>query len=151
MPDPLVLLANAAGKVSRIALQLGGRGGTALPGLIALRIDPDFIAAVTSELAHGVVLVSGTNGTDSYLAGTPTTPGDYRFTVVVTDGSAPQQSVTVPMTLSGPVVGVETDVVHFVHMKLLLSVPSAVHESETAGDLGADVPPLARAVRRAPS
>jgi UDP-N-acetylmuramyl tripeptide synthase len=62
VPDPLALLANAAGKLTRLALQLSGRGGTALPGLIALTIDPDFIAAVTTELAHGVVLVSGTNG-----------------------------------------------------------------------------------------
>jgi UDP-N-acetylmuramyl tripeptide synthase len=62
VPDPLALLANAAGKVTRIALQLGGRGGTALPGLVALTIDPDFVAAVTAELSHGVVLVSGTNG-----------------------------------------------------------------------------------------
>jgi UDP-N-acetylmuramyl tripeptide synthase len=62
VPDPLTLLANAAGKVTRFGLQLSGRGGTALPGLVALTIDPDFIAAVASELAHGVVLVSGTNG-----------------------------------------------------------------------------------------
>ena len=62
MPDTLALLANGAGKLARLALQLSGRGGTALPGLIALKIDPDFIAAVASELAHGVVLVSGTNG-----------------------------------------------------------------------------------------
>src|SRR5688572_23441389 len=55
-------MANAAGRLARVALQLSGRGGTALPGLIALTIDPDFIAAVASELAHGVVLVSGTNG-----------------------------------------------------------------------------------------
>jgi len=62
VPDPLALLANAAGKVARVGLQLSGRGGTALPGLVALTIDPDFIAAVGGELAHGVVLVSGTNG-----------------------------------------------------------------------------------------
>jgi UDP-N-acetylmuramyl tripeptide synthase len=62
VPDPLALLANAAGKVTRIGLQLSGRGGTALPGLVALTIDPDFIAAVASEFTHGVVLVSGTNG-----------------------------------------------------------------------------------------
>ena len=62
MPDTLALLANAAGKLARFGLQLSGRGGTALPGLIALKIDPDFIGAVASELAHGVVLVSGTNG-----------------------------------------------------------------------------------------
>jgi len=62
VPDPLALLANAAGKITRFGLQLSGRGGTALPGLVALTIDPDFIGAVASELAHGVVLVSGTNG-----------------------------------------------------------------------------------------
>jgi UDP-N-acetylmuramyl tripeptide synthase len=62
VPDPLALIANTAGKVARLLLQLSGRGGTALPGLIALTLDSDFIAAVASELAHGVVLVSGTNG-----------------------------------------------------------------------------------------
>ncbi|TME88190.1 MAG: DUF1727 domain-containing protein [Chloroflexi bacterium] len=62
MPDPLALLANTAGKLTRLGLQLTGRGGTALPGLVALTIDPDFIGAVASELAHGVVFVSGTNG-----------------------------------------------------------------------------------------
>jgi UDP-N-acetylmuramyl tripeptide synthase len=62
VPDTLALLANAAGKLARHGLQLSGRGGTALPGLIALTIDPDFIAALGSELAHGVVIVSGTNG-----------------------------------------------------------------------------------------
>ena len=62
MPDPLARLANAAGKLTRLGLQISGRGGTALPGLVALTIDPDFIAALASDLAHGVVLVSGTNG-----------------------------------------------------------------------------------------
>jgi UDP-N-acetylmuramyl tripeptide synthase len=62
VPDPLARLANAAGKLTRLGLQISGRGGTALPGLVALTIDPDFIAALASDLAHGVVLVSGTNG-----------------------------------------------------------------------------------------
>jgi len=62
VPDPLARLANAAGKLTRIGLQISGRGGTALPGLVALTIDPGFIAALASDLAHGVVLVSGTNG-----------------------------------------------------------------------------------------
>jgi UDP-N-acetylmuramyl tripeptide synthase len=62
VPDRLALLANAAGKLTRLALRSSGRGGTALPGLVALTIDPDFISAVTSGLGHGVVLVSGTNG-----------------------------------------------------------------------------------------
>jgi UDP-N-acetylmuramyl tripeptide synthase len=62
VPDPLARLANVAGKLTRLGLQITGRGGTALPGLVALTIDPDFIAALASDLAHGVVLVSGTNG-----------------------------------------------------------------------------------------
>src|SRR5436190_19188312 len=62
MPDALAALANAAGKVTRLGLQVAGRGGTALPGLVTLQLDPNFIAAVTKELPHGVVLVSGTNG-----------------------------------------------------------------------------------------
>jgi UDP-N-acetylmuramyl tripeptide synthase len=62
VPDPLARLANVAGKLTRLGLQITGRGGTAFPGLVALTIDPDFIAALASDLAHGVVLVSGTNG-----------------------------------------------------------------------------------------
>jgi len=62
MPDALAKLANAAGKITRFGLQATGRGGTALPGLVTLQLDPNFIAAVTGSLPHGVVLVSGTNG-----------------------------------------------------------------------------------------
>ena len=62
MPDALATLANAAGKVTRIGLHAVGRGATALPGLVTLQLDPDYIAAFTRALPHGVVLVSGTNG-----------------------------------------------------------------------------------------
>ena len=62
MPDALATLANAAGKVTKRVLTATGRGGTALPGLVTLQLDPDFIAAATRGLAHGVTLVSGTNG-----------------------------------------------------------------------------------------
>ncbi len=62
MPDALAAFANAAGKVTRLGLQAAGRGATALPGLITMQLDPNFIAAITRELPHGVVLVSGTNG-----------------------------------------------------------------------------------------
>lgn len=37
-------------------------GGSALPGLIAERIDPDFMRRTLSRLPNGVVLISGTNG-----------------------------------------------------------------------------------------
>jgi UDP-N-acetylmuramyl tripeptide synthase len=62
MPDALATLANVAGKVTRLGLKAAGRGATALPGLVTLQLDPDYITAVTRSLAHGVVLVSGTNG-----------------------------------------------------------------------------------------
>ena len=62
MPDALATLANAAGKITRLGLQVAGRGATALPGLVTLQLDPDYIAALTRSLPHGVVLVSGTNG-----------------------------------------------------------------------------------------
>jgi len=60
--DALATLATVAGKLARLGLVAAGRGGTALPGLITLQLDPEYIATVTRDLAHGVVLVSGTNG-----------------------------------------------------------------------------------------
>ena len=60
--DPLLLTAIAAGKATRAGLQLLGRGATALPGLVALTLDPDAIARLSASLAHGAVCVSGTNG-----------------------------------------------------------------------------------------
>ena len=62
MPDTLALIANAAGKLTREGLRATGRGGTALPGLVALTVDPNFITALSSGLSHGVICVSGTNG-----------------------------------------------------------------------------------------
>ena len=62
MPDTLALIANAAGKLTREGLRATGRGGTALPGLVALTVDPNFITALSSGLHHGVICVSGTNG-----------------------------------------------------------------------------------------
>ncbi|TME91201.1 MAG: DUF1727 domain-containing protein, partial [Chloroflexi bacterium] len=62
MPDALAIVANTAGKLTREGLRVMGRGATALPGLVALTLDPDFISALSRELPHGVVCVSGTNG-----------------------------------------------------------------------------------------
>ena len=56
------MAALAAGKIARAGLQTLGRGATALPGIVTLAVDPDAIAGVTAGLAHGAVLVSGTNG-----------------------------------------------------------------------------------------
>ena len=54
------LLAIICCKLLRLALRLLGRGGTALPGQVALRICPDML----SRLSRGVrvAVVTGTNG-----------------------------------------------------------------------------------------
>jgi UDP-N-acetylmuramyl tripeptide synthase len=62
VPDALALIANAAGKLTREGLRATGRGATALPGLVALTLDPNFIGALSATLEHGVACVSGTNG-----------------------------------------------------------------------------------------
>lgn len=50
------------GKVVRHASRLRGGSGSALPGLIVEKIDPDFAARTLETLPQGVVIVSGTNG-----------------------------------------------------------------------------------------
>lgn len=53
-----VALARLARGLSRLA----GRGGTAFPGLVALRVDPLVIDRLVASLPQGVVVVTGTNG-----------------------------------------------------------------------------------------
>lgn len=55
-------LAVSAGKLARLALTKSGRGATALPGLVALAIDPAALRSLTTSLEHGAICVSGTNG-----------------------------------------------------------------------------------------
>ncbi len=55
-------LAVSAGKLTRLALTTSGRGATALPGLVALAVDPGALRSLTAPLEHGAVCVSGTNG-----------------------------------------------------------------------------------------
>lgn len=49
------------GKTVRSALRVRG-GGSAMPGLVIEKIDPDFVRRTLDSLPHGVVLISGTNG-----------------------------------------------------------------------------------------
>ena len=49
------------GKTVRQLARLRG-GGSALPGLVIEKIDPDFVKRTLSQLPRGVVIVSGTNG-----------------------------------------------------------------------------------------
>lgn len=58
MPKPLVTI---LGKAVRHVAKLRG-GGSALPGLVVERIDPDFIRYTLASLPLGVVVISGTNG-----------------------------------------------------------------------------------------
>ena len=61
--DPRLVAALAAAKVTGIAIRrLGRGGGTAAPGLVAERIDPDLLSKIARRLPHGAVVVAGTNG-----------------------------------------------------------------------------------------
>lgn len=51
-------LGRAAGRLSRLV----GRGGSALPGLIAEKVEPRAIERLVAPVRDGVVLVTGTNG-----------------------------------------------------------------------------------------
>lgn len=50
------------GKFVRTLMRHRGSGGSALPGLIAEKIDPSFMARTLKSLPRGVVVISGTNG-----------------------------------------------------------------------------------------
>ena len=49
------------GKAVRAVARIRG-GGSALPGLVVERIDPNFIKSTLATLPRGVVIISGTNG-----------------------------------------------------------------------------------------
>ncbi len=61
MLAPRTQAAVIAGKVARGAVRALGSGGTALPGLVAERIDPDVVRRLAGQL-DDLVLVTGTNG-----------------------------------------------------------------------------------------
>lgn len=53
--------ATLIGKAVKSVMKLRG-GGSALPGLIVEKIDPNFIKSTLAQLPDGVVVISGTNG-----------------------------------------------------------------------------------------
>ncbi len=72
----------AAGKALRYAARLRG-GGSALPGLVAERIDPQLLARTLADVPGGIVVVSGTNGkttTTKMLSAIITAHGKRVFT-----------------------------------------------------------------------
>jgi UDP-N-acetylmuramyl tripeptide synthase len=63
MKNPVLVAAVNAGKASALATRLLGRGGgTALPGLVAQTLYPGVLRALTRQLPHGSIMVTGTNG-----------------------------------------------------------------------------------------
>jgi UDP-N-acetylmuramyl tripeptide synthase len=55
-------LAIATGKALLEILHRTGRGGTALPGLVAERVNPHILNALAARLPAGAIVVTGTNG-----------------------------------------------------------------------------------------
>jgi lipid II isoglutaminyl synthase (glutamine-hydrolysing) len=56
-------IAVSAGKVARAGVRrLGTGNGTAIPGRVALAIDPGALAGLVAEIRRGSVLVTGSNG-----------------------------------------------------------------------------------------
>ncbi len=63
MPPPRTVLAVEAGKAASLASRLLRRGGgTALPGLVAERVDPGIVGNLGTSLGRGRILITGTNG-----------------------------------------------------------------------------------------
>lgn len=61
--DPRLSLAVGAGKLALFASRrLGLGGGTALPGVIANRLDQRILDKLVGDLPRGVTLITGTNG-----------------------------------------------------------------------------------------
>lgn len=56
-------LAVSSGRLARIASRRLGQGnGTALPGLVALAVDPGTLTGLAAEIPGGAVMVTGSNG-----------------------------------------------------------------------------------------
>lgn len=55
-------VAVASGKLLITATRILGRGGTTLPGRVALKIKPDITADLSAQLVRGSLVVTGTNG-----------------------------------------------------------------------------------------
>ena len=72
-----LVLAVLVGKAIRIIAKLRG-GGSAIPGRIAMIIEPKLLQKTLGSLEHGVIFVSGSNGkstTTALIAGTLASQG----------------------------------------------------------------------------
>lgn len=57
-----LLLAIGLGRLAGFASRLIGRGGSAIPGFVAEKVDPRAIEKLVASIPDGVVIVTGTNG-----------------------------------------------------------------------------------------
>jgi UDP-N-acetylmuramyl tripeptide synthase len=55
-------VAISGARLAALACKASGRGGTSLPGLVALRLDPRLVERLSGQLGGGAVVVAGTNG-----------------------------------------------------------------------------------------
>ncbi|MCT1606814.1 MurT ligase domain-containing protein [Nesterenkonia massiliensis] len=62
MIRPPAPLSVAIGRAARGLTRLRGGSGSAFPGLLVEKLDPQFLARALAKLPRGVVVVSGTNG-----------------------------------------------------------------------------------------
>lgn len=58
----MTFLSLMVGKIVMWLLRLTGRTGSALPGLVVERINPNILQHTLGQLSHGVIIISGTNG-----------------------------------------------------------------------------------------
>lgn len=120
---------NVLGKVIRHASRLRG-GGSALPGLVIEKIDKNFLVDTLSQLPHGVVVVSGTNGKttttkmvvnlfESQGLKVFTNPTGSNFTRGVI--SALLDKINLKGTLDADIAVLELDEAHAVHFVRLIN------------------------------
>lgn len=100
-----LFLAVLVGKLIRVVAKLRG-GGSAIPGRIAMLIEPKLLSKTLGSLKHGVIFVSGSNGkstTTALVAGTLASQGLKVFSNP-SGGNMPQgigSAVIGQATLSG--------------------------------------------------
>src|SRR5947209_20326371 len=80
-------LAVTAGKLAGSGSRLLGKGGgTAMPGVVALKLDPGLVSELAGQIGEGSVVISGTNG--------KTTTSRILGTIAIARGLAPLRNDT---------------------------------------------------------
>jgi UDP-N-acetylmuramyl tripeptide synthase len=97
-----LLVAIALGRLAGFLSRLIGRGGSAIPGLVAEFVDPRVIDKLASSIAGGVVIVTGTNGktTTTKMLVTALEHGERRVLTNPTGSNLARGVATVLITAS---------------------------------------------------